>query len=389
MLTELHLSTPVSLCLTPAQQGQFNLRQAVLTLRRSWPRSAGHLGLEYLAPDGRTIAGQWFADPERLEYVARATAKAKQKANVAVVEVADTRVLLQSGGADRRLLGLAPLLAKPGARLLVHRPERRAVVRLVGSEGPYYAKVVRPERLRSVVNSGVAARELAGDAFATPKLLAVDDHAGVATWSALSGQSLNELMTNDTFNTAAGLAGAALRALHEVAPPASIGVHSAADEVGVLQRWIERLAAFDPYCGQALQNLASCTLDRLTSATSPLVLLHRDFYDKQIFIDDRKQVGLLDFDTLTTGEAALDLANALVHFELRVLLGKCSPKQACTAAEAMLTCYQPDVTVRRRLNVYADATRLRLACVYAFRPYGVPLVPDLLASVGQSVIGNN
>lgn len=32
---------------------------------------------------------------------------------------------IEAGGADRRLLGLAPLLKQPGAHLLVHWPERR------------------------------------------------------------------------------------------------------------------------------------------------------------------------------------------------------------------------------------------------------------------------
>ena len=94
----------------------------------------------------------------------------------------------------------------------------------------------------------------------------------------------------------------------------------------------------------------------------------------------------MDFDTLAVGEAALDLANALVHLELRALQGHCLPHLAETAAKALLEGYRPDRQVRRRLQAYADASRLRLVCVYALRPRQEP-VSALLDRLGQPVIG--
>ncbi len=47
------------------------------------------------------------------------------------------------------------------------------------------------------------------------------------------------------------------------------------------------------------------------------MLLHRDFFDKQVVVDADGRPGLLDFDTLAAGEAAVDVANMLVHLELR------------------------------------------------------------------------
>ncbi len=138
------------------------------------------------------------------------------------------------------------------------------------------------------------------------------------------------------------------------------------------------------------QTLAEPVCAALTAGASSPVLLHRDFYDKQVFWDKTgsgaEADGLLDFDTLAVGEAALDLANALVHFELRALQGTCSPELAQAAAAALVTGYAPDSAVRGRMQVYANATRLRLACVYACRPAGISLSPQLFAQVGRPLV---
>ena len=384
-MTDSLISTLTSLILKPAHSAGLGLPSGSLQLRRAWPRAADHLGLEYLAVDGQIIPGQWFSDLDRLKHVAQRTTQSNPEAAVTTVTVAGTKIVLQSRGADRRLPGLAPLLAQSGAQLLVHRPERRAVVRLQTSSGLRFAKIVRSDRLSALIATGNAAHELTGKAFVTPKLLEIDEDKGVAIWSALPGSSLYDLVNSDSFDQAARKAGVALRALHEASPPVDVGLHDAAAEVGVLQRWFDRLAAFTPAWTYTLRAAADNVFAALVSESSPHVLLHRDFYDKQIFIDAQGQVGLLDFDTLTTGEAALDLANALVHFELRALLGRCSPKKAAAACQAMLAGYQPSGAVCRRLKAYADATRLRLACVYTFRPHGLPILTDLLAKIGQPI----
>ena len=77
------------------------------------------------------------------------------------------------------------------------------------------------------------------------------------------------------------------------------------------------------------------------------------------------EIGLIDFDTAARGEAALDVANLLVHLELRVLQGLLDAKVAAASADAFIDGY---AAVPSRMQVYADAARLRLACVYAYRP---------------------
>jgi aminoglycoside phosphotransferase (APT) family kinase protein len=277
------------------------------------------------------------------------------------------------------------MVARPQGILLVHRPERRGVVCLETGDGPRYAKVVRPQRVGAVVDKSSAVRNLDSREFSVPDLLDVDADAGIIVSSALPGVSLYQLLNSERVVPAAGAAGGALRALHGATPPPNAASHGADDEIAVVKDWCERTRTFMPDLCGSLHAASARVLEALSTDESPPVLLHRDFYDKQVFVDRRGCVGLLDFDTLAMGEAALDVANALVHFELRALQGRCSPQLAATAADALLEGYGPSSHVRRRIGDYADATRVRLACVYAFRPHQVAVVPALLARIGQRV----
>ena len=47
------------------------------------------------------------------------------------------------------------------------------------------------------------------------------------------------------------------------------------------------------------------------------MLVHRDFHDGQVLLDESYAVGLIDFDLMAAGDPALDVANFLCHLELR------------------------------------------------------------------------
>jgi len=332
-----------------------------LRLRRAWPRGPGHLLLEYATPAGGRLAGQWFGPAEdvgRLERVALATRRAASHAGD-VLALPDRGLLLQARGADRALPGLAALAAV-ARRLVVHRPERRAVLELDGR----FVKVVRREAGTRVATAGAVAADLP---FAVPALVARE---GVVTvWSVLRGRPLHDLLGAPDTPRRAPAVGRAVRALHGAPVPRAAARHDAGAEVDVLDTWLDRLRPFDPALTAALapsrDRVAAALLDG--SAARGAVLVHRDLHDKQLFLDG-DVVGLLDFDTLAAGEAALDLANLLVHLELRALQGRCTPARAAELAAAVLEGYQPDRAVRDRLAAYAAATRLRLCAVYRFRP---------------------
>jgi aminoglycoside phosphotransferase (APT) family kinase protein len=218
--------------------------------------------------------------------------------------------------------------------------------------------------------------------FDVPKVLDLDEPAGVVTWSRLEGDCLHDLLADDErLVEAARAAGRALRGLHGCEPAPDASVHDAGAEIAMLAGQLDRLRALEPSVFSRLGDMPGRVFETLAQGSCGAVPLHRDFHDKQVFVDAAGRPGILDFDTMAMGEPALDVANMLVHLELRALQKRCSPDAAGHAAEAFLGAYGPDAAVRQRLAAYEAATRLRLACLYTWRPAWRHLGPALLSSI--------
>ena len=123
------------------------LAAAGLGLRKGQARDAGRIIMELDGPDG-VCAGQWRA--EQTDTLRAATHLADEFGSRSVRLLADGHLLVQYAGADCRLPRLHGLAAQPGAQLVAHRPDRRAVVRL---DPGRYVKVVRPGRTGDVVRA--------------------------------------------------------------------------------------------------------------------------------------------------------------------------------------------------------------------------------------------
>lgn len=354
---------------------KLNLPLGTLSLRRAWPRAVDHLLLEYMATDGTIVPGQWFKDQAHAEQTFADLQRCASAKDIALIECmpgipSSGYVVLQRHGADCKLVGLAPLLAASGTQLLVHRPERRAVVRMETPKGLRFAKIVPPKRLTKVLSTGYMAAAIGRQTFDTPRILQSDRHTGTVIWSALPGTMVYDSLDNPSLEQSMMAVGEALHGLHATTKPLELNTYTAESEIAMLETWIARLATFMPNLGDQCAALAPSVYAALAEPSNDYVPIHRDFYDKQVFLSANGRVGLLDFDTFAYGEAALDIANMLVHFELRVLQGYLQPEQAERATAAFLAGYTPSPAVRERIDAYAAATRLRLACVYAFRPHG-------------------
>jgi aminoglycoside phosphotransferase (APT) family kinase protein len=354
---------------------------AGLSLAKAVPAEPGHLLLELADADGGPVAGQWFADREHAAEVARdieartRDPKTGTRPCVHVPVLSDSGVLLQPSGADRRLPALHRLAASPGAVLVAHRPERRGLVRRMDGNGPArYTKVVRARRLADTF----AAAQVAVDGIAVPRVTATDAAAGTMTCEELPGRSLHELLadpatTASDLRAVGGAVGDAVARLHRARPPAERQrSHDAAAEVEVTRHWVAQAGAFGLL--ERAVTPVRAALDALNGFRSepagPPAYLHRDLHDKQLLVTDGCRVGMLDFDLAATGEPALDLANLLVHLELRTLQGMCPSEKATACARALVDGYAPGPDTWRRLPGYALAARLRLAAVYSFRPGG-------------------
>lgn len=356
------------------------LASAGLRLRKAQPRGPGRLSMELETRDGSVCAGQWHHDAVEAGRVATLV-RDRFGADSATV-LADGRLLVQHAGSDRRLPVLPRLVRRPGAVLVAHRPERRAVVRL-GTER--YAKVVRPGRTADVVAPLLLVRP---DALRIPEVLSADDRRGLVVVTAVPGRTLLESLADPSTDDERLVAdvkevGAAMRQLHAHSSSLSRAVHDGATEVAAAHRWLAAAAAHGLLGLGTWESL----LDRVAAQVPPPpdrpALLHRDLHDKQVVLATASPVGLLDLDLATHGDPAVDLANLLAHLDLRVRQGSCDADREARCTTALLEGYAPDQALVRRLAPYVALTRLRLAGVYSFRPAPAGLVEGLLRDAGD------
>lgn len=373
------------------------LAQHGLILDKAVPRSAEHLLVQLTRPaDGTSLAGQWYADPERAAAVAQETDRAATRdGRPGLVRLIDDHVITQYDGADRKLTALAGLLSRETATLVAHRPERRAVVRHRGDAGAQvFTKVVRPGRAAPIART--LAQLAAGNGSGSgdrarlrlPRAVGVDDAHGTVTTTALPGRPLHELWTlpgaAHATTGAMSLTGQTLATLHTQPRPPWTGRHSRDDELTLTRRWLD-LAE-----GHGVLPLPRVALDRLLRRAAVLipgpgddqpravVPVHRDLHDKQVLVHE-SGVGLIDLDLLAAGDPALDVANLLVHVELRTRQALTTPTQARSCRDAFLEAYGWwDAAADRALAGYALTARLRLLAVYAFRPCSTAAAVELV-----------
>lgn len=352
-----------------------------LVLRRAWPRSRDHVLLEYVDRDGQPVAAQWLRDAEQRRRTLAGTP-------APAFLVPGSCVLVQPAGVDRKLRSLAAVLAEPGARLVAHRPERRAVVRRADGS---FVKVVRPGRSEGLALAAARVAAVEGHPE-VPQLLEHDPDRGILVWSALPGLTLHEQATMSggarspaDWAEAWRLTGRAVGHLHAAATDGLV-TRGVEDERRAAARWIgpaRDLGLLPP--GPDLSEAVMAGADPLEPSTD--VTLHGDLHDKQVVVGPSdhspagRRIGLLDLDQLARGDAALDIANLLTHIELRVRQELISPGAAAVARVAFLDGLGPSDATRARVAALSPLVRLRLAGLYAFRPPWRGLARRLHASV--------
>ena len=362
-------TAPVAEALAGALAAQGHVLRAVL------PRSADRLLVVGTDRDGGVLAGRWDAGPALPAMPHARGAGARTGGDPArargPVPVGGGALVLQPDGADPRLPGLGRRVSA-GATLVAHRSGRRGVVR---DPAGTYTKVTRPGREPARV-------EVPPAAFATPEV--VGRGAGYVTTAPLPGRTLHELLrdpgTPGRVLVAAGRTiGRGLRRLQD-APPPHGAEHGADAEVAVVARWWGLAAAHGATTAadaDAVVRRVRTALDAAPAARP--VLTHRDLHDKQLLVHvgddtvpvDGVRVGLLDLDLAAVAHPALDLANLLVHLELRAHQGVCSSARAAAVTRAVLDAYGAGSAPGSHpaaLRAWAVAARARLAAVYAFRP---------------------
>lgn len=354
-----------------------------LTLRRAWPRGHDHMLAEFNTPEGGIVAGQWFANSARGNDVLADLRRIFPAARLGAAFIEGGLLTLQGDGADDKMPSLASWVSHPESTLLVHRPTRRAVLRTTFRGETAFVKVVPAKVHTTMLESALRVQRLACTEFAVPTLLhhECSRDGGVIVWSQLQGISVHDLFTTPAFVRASRAAGRGLAALHHLHAALSLPRFKAQDAIAELHRWADRTSDFDTGLADLVRaHLAKPARDLSTTPEPPLTLIHRDFHDKQIFMADCGKPGLLDFDTLSVGDPALDVGNLLAHVELRREQGRLSADGAQDVRNAFLNAYAPSAAVLQRSRFYETLTLLRLACVYAFRTHGRSTSMSLMRS---------
>lgn len=344
-----------------------------LTLVRAHPRR-DRLHLDLLGADGRRVIAQWLPDAGAAMQVAARTGAASG----GQVRLLSGHLVLQHGGADSRLPALARLVAD-GAELVVHRPERRAVVRAGAGEEVAFTKVVRPRRTADLVRRMEQAAAVPG--VRAPRVVASDAATGTVRMSTLPGRTLHDLLTDEVPERTARAVGAAVRTLHDAGEAGEVASHDLDAEVETTRTLLDLARshrALEPRLVAALERDAARAASRIVSAgpVGELSLLHRDLHDKQLLVEesgDGPRVGMLDVDTLGAGDPALDLGNLLAHLDLRVRQDWAAAGTAAAVEDALLAGYAPGERTLAAAAGYRELTRARLCALYAFRPGDLPI----------------
>ncbi|MCX2749711.1 hypothetical protein OOZ51_18120 [Arthrobacter sp. MI7-26] len=281
---------------------------------------------------------------------------------------------------------LIPSLAREAAKgtVIVHRAHKRAVIHTANQ----YVKVFRLGRAVDAASKHrIAASLLACSSFTAPRVLGAGPD--VMVFSSLGGRPYYELgqdhatVTDASFDATWSQWSQAWATTASIAKSAdfrdsldSLPAHPPVTEVANLQRWINHWVRHSQGVPEAattrsaLLARAEAAINRLNgSPADPLGWAHGDLHDKQIFgADGTGGPGLLDFDENCRAEAALDLANLDVHVELRLRQKLLTTRRYVIAHRRIVTTAERLRVSPERFAAYAACTRLRLACLYSFRP---------------------
>ncbi|MFT3942624.1 MAG: phosphotransferase [Ancrocorticia sp.] len=276
---------------------------------------------------------------------------------------------------DPRLPALADVVCHSDGVLVSHRPGKRAVVR--GKQGEFI-KVVRPGRTAPILLA-VARSAPFAETFRTPTVLAHDD--STVTFSPVEGHSLHRGAGWNLYDWTRAWA----QILHSwgeaiLEDPGDAPLHDAAKEAAVLTAWAGKVT--DDAQLLQIRGAAEAAVGELaTLPETRVTIIHRDLHDKQLLWDANEGPGLIDLDTVSSGDPSIDLGNLWAHAILRQHQELWDKYQASIVRELIVRASERANAIN--YEAYARATLVRLACIYSFRPAWRHLTPHLLKEAQQ------
>ncbi|WP_309129148.1 phosphotransferase [Microbacterium sp.] len=218
------------------------------------------------------------------------------------------------------LLSRLGIEATGPTEFVAYRPGRRGVLRVAAVDGPVWIKVVRPRRIRRIVE---AHRACAEAGLPVPEMLGWSADGLLVLADAAGAPATNAEWTPRLLVEQVARLSEAIDAVTWAAPARSI---------------VNRLEWYETRSGPEGRMLAERIRAALTRAgeTEPRVV-HGDLHFGQLFLSDGRISGLIDVDTLGVGDPAEDPAAFIGHAIASARLSSAGDRQRVLAlAEAAM-----------------------------------------------------
>lgn len=219
-------------------------------------------------------------------------------------------------GRTLRDLG-APLGADPSVPIAIdvvsYRPGRRAVLRASQGERAVFLKVMQPHRSGEIVDRH---HRLLAAGVPVPEVIA--HHNGLVVLAELPGRPLARAVIDEGVRACRA---EDLVALADRLPASMYSLPLRPPWTDSVEFYAGIVSSSVPSLGPRLDALVRAIREGLTALEQrmdmrPHDVVHGDFYEAQVFVENGKVVGLLDIDTVGPGRRADDLACLLAHLSV-------------------------------------------------------------------------
>ena len=215
------------------------------------------------------------------------------------------------------------VLSVPARRVRVdmvrYRPGNRAVLRHRFGRFGFYARVMRPDAVDSLLN---AARLIRRSGFVTPRIAGCWREGGVVWLSAIPGRNLrrhirrgNQPNPDTLFDGLEKLWSVPLQEVEDARPFNLAGAYRRAKRAFV--NAIQKEDAARRILNEAIRDL-----DPFVQSWRPTHIAHNDFYDDQMLILPDGRIALVDLEEAGPGDPMLDVGNFLAHLRWGAHFGR-------------------------------------------------------------------
>lgn len=262
-------------------------------------------------------------------------------------------------------------------RLVAYRINRRCVVQVrssidQGASGLFlkaFRRPLSPLRIAALRRLPAALDVVSDHRVRTPAVMACTDDGRLLVTREVPRPAAPLGTSDDDFAVAAE----AMAILHRLKPATYIGIHTPADELQTVARWINALpVACDPRHADVLSGLVTMLSTRFARLPQPEdTVIHRDFHGAQI-LRQNGAVWIVDLDTLCVGHPELDLATFIAHQMLDRLQEGATADQLAQLAATVAGQYEASGghLDPARLYLYLSCALARLGAIHLVR--GVP-----------------